>query len=107
MITGGKTTRLVELDLRTGGEVDAFESDTGCTGPEGLKGSGMGLTAILGQAGKILGVDLEMPCKDMMNGKGAIKTFSSEYLLQSVYLLSRIYTVYCGSSLGHEVGYIL
>lgn len=50
MITGGKTTRLIELDLRTGDEVDAFESDTGCTGPEGLKGSGMGLTVILGQA---------------------------------------------------------
>lgn len=51
-ITGGKTTRLVELELATGAEVDAFESDTGCTGPEGLKGSGAGRTIILGQAGK-------------------------------------------------------
>jgi len=51
-ITGGKTTRLIELELTTGVEVDAFESETGCTGPEGLKGSGSGLTIILGQAGK-------------------------------------------------------
>ncbi|KAF9957938.1 bifunctional endoribonuclease/protein kinase ire1 [Modicella reniformis] len=49
-ITGGKKTSLVELELRSGEIVDEFESETGCTGPEGLKGSDSGLTIILGQA---------------------------------------------------------
>ncbi|KAF9907889.1 bifunctional endoribonuclease/protein kinase ire1 [Linnemannia zychae] len=38
-ITGGRKTSLLELDILTGEEVNAFEADTGCTAPEGIKGS--------------------------------------------------------------------
>ncbi|KAF9180561.1 bifunctional endoribonuclease/protein kinase ire1 [Haplosporangium sp. Z 11] len=47
-ITGGKKTGLLELEISTGEVVSTFEADTGCTGPEGIKSSG--LTIVLGHA---------------------------------------------------------
>ncbi|KAG0261871.1 bifunctional endoribonuclease/protein kinase ire1 [Mortierella polycephala] len=47
-ITGGKKTGLLELEISTGEVVSTFEADTGCTGSEGIKGSG--LTIVLGHA---------------------------------------------------------
>jgi hypothetical protein len=48
-ITGGRKTSLLELNIATGEEVNAFEADTGCTAPEGIKGSAR--TIVLEQAG--------------------------------------------------------
>ncbi|KAG0269792.1 bifunctional endoribonuclease/protein kinase ire1, partial [Linnemannia exigua] len=54
-ITGGRKTSLLELDIQTGKEVNAFEADTGCTAPEGIKGSEH--TIVLEQAEYSLCID--------------------------------------------------
>ncbi|KAK3815604.1 MAG: hypothetical protein JOS17DRAFT_795101 [Linnemannia elongata] len=38
-ITGSRKTSLLELDIATGEEVNAFMAESGCTAPEGIKGS--------------------------------------------------------------------
>lgn len=49
-ITGSRKTSLLELDIATGEEVNAFMAESGCTAPEGIKGSER--TVVLEQAGK-------------------------------------------------------
>lgn len=51
-ITGSRKTSLLELDIATGEEVNAFMAESGCTAPEGIKGSER--TIVLEQAGKHL-----------------------------------------------------
>lgn len=48
-ITGGRKTSLLELDISTGKEINAFEAETKCTAPDGIKGSDR--TIVLEQAG--------------------------------------------------------
>ncbi|KAF8941162.1 bifunctional endoribonuclease/protein kinase ire1 [Haplosporangium gracile] len=47
-ITGSRKTSLLELDISTGEEVNAFMAESGCTAPEGIKGSER--TVVLEQA---------------------------------------------------------
>lgn len=49
-ITGSRKTSLLELDIATGEEINAFMAESGCTAPEGIKGSER--TIVLEQAGK-------------------------------------------------------